>query len=239
VVEGLRKSFGALCVVDQVSFQLGRGRVLGVMGPNGAGKTTLLNVISGSLPADAGRVVLGGRDVTGRNVVQRCRLGLSRTHQVPRPFERMTVFENVLVGATNGAASSAGGRRQRYGLAERALARTGLLTKANRLAGTLPLLDRKRLELSRALATSPDVLLLDEIAGGLTEPEMEELVSLIVAIRDTGVAIVWIEHVVHALVAVVDELLALDYGRVIAHGRPELVMASRELQDAYLGTAFT
>lgn len=239
VVEALRKSFGALCVVDQVSFHLGRGRVLGMMGPNGAGKTTLLSVISGALPTDEGRVVLGGRDVTRRGAVERCRLGLARTHQVPRSFERMTVFENVLVGVTNGGARAAPGRQARYELAEVTLVRTGLAPKANRLAGSLPLLDRKRLELARALATAPDVLLLDEIAGGLTEPEVEQLVALIVAIRDSGVAIVWIEHVVHALVAVVDELLALNYGRVIAHGPPEEVMASGELQSAYLGTAFT
>ena len=235
VVEGLRKSFGALVVVDDVSFVLAPGRVLGVMGPNGAGKTTLISVVSGSLPADSGRVELAGRDVSRRGAVGRCRLGLARTHQVPRSFENMTVFENVLVGSTNGAASRVRGRKERYELAAQALSETGLLAKANRLAGSLPLLDRKRLELSRALGTSPDVLLLDEIAGGLTEAEMEELVALIVKIRDRGLSVVWIEHVVHALVAVVDELLALNYGRVIVQGAPEVVMANRELEDAYLG----
>jgi branched-chain amino acid transport system ATP-binding protein len=228
-VTNLRKSFGALLVVDDVNFDVAGGEVLGVMGPNGAGKTTMLNVVSGALPSDGGRVALDGHDVTRLGVVGRCRRGVGRTHQVPRPFEGMTVFENVLVGATNGGAS-AGPR------AADAIARSGLAGKANRLAGSLPLLDRKRLELARALATAPRVLLLDEIAGGLTEPEVQELVGLVLELRASGLAIVWIEHVVHALMATVDRLMALTYGHVIAQGDPETVMASDELQHAYLGT---
>jgi branched-chain amino acid transport system ATP-binding protein len=238
-VSGLCKNFGALVVLDDVGFELAAGRVLGVMGPNGAGKTTMLNLVSGAMRADAGRISVSGQDLTRRGVVGRCRRGLGRTHQIPRPFERMTVFENALVGATNGAVRTGRNRRRAYDLAEQALDTAGLLAKANRLAGSLPLLDRKRLELARALATGPRVLLLDEIAGGLTEPEVEALVVLIVELRASGLGIVWIEHVVHALLAVVDELLALDYGRVIAHGAPAEVMASSELQDAYLGTAAT
>jgi branched-chain amino acid transport system ATP-binding protein len=235
-VEHLRKSFGAVPVVDDVSFEIDRGMVLGVMGPNGAGKTTILNLVSGAIPADGGRIALEGRDVTKRGVVGRCRDGIGRTHQVPRPFERMTVFENVLVGAMNGASASAGRRRDHYRLAHSALDRAKLSDRANRLAGTLPLLDRKRMELARALATAPRVLLLDEIAGGLTEAEMHELVALVVELRASGLGIVWIEHVVHALIAVVDRLLAVNYGRVIGYGDPTDVMASQELQDAYLGT---
>lgn len=234
-VTNLRKSFGALLVVDDVNFDVAGGEVLGVMGPNGAGKTTMLNVVSGALPSDGGRVALDGHDVTRLGVVGRCRRGVGRTHQVPRPFEGMTVFENVLVGATNGGAS-AGPRRERYERAADAIARSGLAGKANRLAGSLPLLDRKRLELARALATAPRVLLLDEIAGGLTEPEVQELVGLVLELRASGLAIVWIEHVVHALMATVDRLMALTYGHVIAQGDPETVMASDELQHAYLGT---
>lgn len=235
-VASLRKSFGALLVVDDVSFVVDGGEVLGVMGPNGAGKTTMLNLVSGALPADGGRIALGGDDVTRLGVVGRCRRGVGRTHQVPRPFERMSVFENVLVGASNGGAAIGGRRRDRYRLATEAIERSGLAGKANRLAGSLPLLDRKRLELARALATAPRVLLLDEIAGGLTEPEVKQLVALVLELRDSGLGIVWIEHVVHALMATVDRLMALTYGRVIAQGEPRAVMASEELQHAYLGT---
>ena len=235
-VASLRKSFGALLVVDDVSFVVDGGEVLGVMGPNGAGKTTMLNLVSGALPADDGRIALAGNDVTRLGVVGRCRRGVGRTHQVPRPFERMSVFENVLVGATNGGAAIGARRRDRYRLATEAIERSGLSGKANRLAGSLPLLDRKRLELARALATAPRVLLLDEIAGGLTEPEVKQLVVLVLELRDSGLGIVWIEHVVHALMATVDRLMALTYGRVIAQGEPRAVMASEELQHAYLGT---
>jgi branched-chain amino acid transport system ATP-binding protein len=232
-VTGLRKSFGALLVVDDVTFDVAGGEVLGVMGPNGAGKTTMLNLVSGALAPDGGRIVLAGKDVTRVGVVGRCRRGIGRTHQVPRPFERMSVFENVLVGATNGGA---GGGRERYRLANGAIERAGLSGKANRLAGSLPLLDRKRLELARALATAPEILLLDEIAGGLTEPEVQKLVELVLELRASGLGIVWIEHVVHALMATVDRLMALTYGRVIAQGDPQEVMESEELQHAYLGT---
>jgi branched-chain amino acid transport system ATP-binding protein len=234
-VAGLRKSFGALLVVDDISFSVDGGEVLGVMGPNGAGKTTMLNLISGALPSDGGRIALAGQDVTRRGVVGRCRRGIGRTHQVPRPFERMSVFENVLVGAVNGAATTGRRHRMQYRLAQDAIDRARLTSKANRLAGSLPLLDRKRLELARALATAPRVLLLDEIAGGLTEPEVQELVALVLELRASGIAIVWIEHVVHALMASVDRLMALNYGRIIVDGNPQTVMASQELQDAYLG----
>jgi len=235
-VHGLRKSYGALLVVDDVSFDVAGGEVLGVMGPNGAGKTTMLNLVSGAVAADGGRISLAGSDVTRLGVVGRCRRGIGRTHQVPRPFERMSVFENALVGATSGAVAAGHRRRDRYRLANEAIERAGLAGKANRLAGSLPLLDRKRLELARALASDPRVLLLDEIAGGLTEPEVQELVGLVLELRESALAIVWIEHVVHALLATVDTLMALTYGRVIAQGEPATVMASDELQHAYLGT---
>jgi len=235
-VTGLRKKFGALIVVDDVGFGLEAGEVLGVMGANGAGKTTMLNLVSGALPADGGRILLAGEDLTDVGVVGRCRRGIARTHQVPRPFERMSVFENVLVGATHGGGARGLRGRGRFRLAGSAIERTGLGGKANRLTGSLPLLDRKRLELARALATTPQVLLLDEIAGGLTQPEVAELVTLILELRESGLGIVWIEHVVHALMAAVDRLMALADGRVIAEGDPRTVMNSRELQQAYLGT---
>ncbi len=205
---------------------------VGVIGPNGAGKTTALNVMAGRLRPDRGAVLLDGRDVTRMPAHARCRAGIALTHQIPHPFEAMTVFENVLVGATHG-----GGRPERdaYAACLATLEQTGLATRANTRAGTLTLLERKRLELARALATQPRVLLLDEIAGGLTEPEIQALVAVVRDIRAHGVAIVWIEHIVHALRSVVDRLVAIDFGRSLMEGVPDAVMASPEVQRVYLG----
>ena len=205
---------------------------VGVIGPNGAGKTTALHVMAGRLRPDRGTVLLDGRDVTAVPAHARCRAGIALTHQIPHPFEAMTVFENVLVGATHG-----GGLAERHARGEcsAALERTGLAVRANARAGTLTLLVRKRLELARALATRPRVLLLDEIAGGLTEPEVLALVAVIRDVRAAGVAIVWIEHIVHALRSAVDRLVAIDFGRTLMEGPPDAVMASPEVQRVYLG----
>ncbi|MEM7288312.1 MAG: ATP-binding cassette domain-containing protein [Actinomycetota bacterium] len=212
------------------------GDALGIVGPNGAGKTTLLNLIAGDLAPDRGRVLLNGEDVTGVSADRRCRSGLARTSQVPRPFEGMSVLENVLVGATYGRPELQR-ESDRVDVAVDALDRTGMLSKANTMAGALPLLDRKRLELSRALATDPSVLLLDEIAGGLTEGEVAELVELVKSIHAGGVTIVWIEHIVHALMAVVNRIMAMSFGTKIAEGEPEAVMNSAEVREVYLGVA--
>jgi branched-chain amino acid transport system ATP-binding protein len=177
-------------------------------------------------------VIFDGRDVTALPAHARCRAGIALTHQIPHPFEALTVFENVLVGATHG-----GGRPEREAYADCliTLAQTGLTPRANARAGTLTLLERKRLELARALATRPRVLLLDEIAGGLTEPEVQTLVAVVRQIRAQGVTLVWIEHIVHALRAVVDRLVAIDFGRRLMDGPPDAVMASPEVQRVYLG----
>ena len=193
---GIRKRFGALVVLDGVDFAVAGGEAVGIVGPNGAGKTTLLNVLAGSLRPEAGRVELGGADVTRRAAARRCRLGIGRAHQVPRPFGDMSVFENVFVGA---AAGAGGARSEVYDRALEALEACGLADAANRRAETLGLLHRKRLELARALATSPSVLLLDEVGGGLTDAEADELLATITAIQARGIAIVWIEHIVHVL----------------------------------------
>jgi branched-chain amino acid transport system ATP-binding protein len=233
VVDGLSRRFGRLVVADDVSFRLDAGRALGVVGPNGAGKSTLLNLISGALRPDAGTVTLAGRDVTPLPAGERCRRGIGRTHQVPRPYTDLTVFENALVAAGAGGGLRGTGA---YEAAAAALGRTGLRKYANERAGRLPLLDRKRLELARALATGPSVLLLDEIGGGLTEPELRILVGTVtVLVREEGLAVIWIEHIVHALVEVVDELLCLAAGRVLAHGDPHAVLASRAVREVYLG----
>jgi branched-chain amino acid transport system ATP-binding protein len=228
-LEGLSKSFGALKVIDDLDVRLEDGEVLGVVGPNGAGKTTMLHLAAGQLRPDAGRVRLAGRDVTGLPARARCQLGLARTYQVPQPFSGMTVYENALVGATFG------GAREPHGAALEALEVAELTGYANRLAGSLTLLERKRLELARALATGPRVLLLDEVAGGLTEPEVHQLVATIGRVREADVSIVWIEHIVHALVSVADRVLAINFGRKLIEGDPRTVMASPEVRDVYLG----
>jgi len=231
-LERISKRFGAVVVAEGIDLALGDGEALGIIGPNGAGKTTLFGIAAGTVAPDAGRVVLAGADVTRFTPERRCRRGLARSFQIPQPFGAMTVFENVVVAAAFG-----GGRSERdvYGDCADVLARCGLADKANRPAGTLTLLDRKRLELARALATRPRVLLLDEVAGGLTEHECAELVALIGDVRRSGISIVWIEHVVHALVAAVDRLVVLHGGALIAQGDPHAIIRSPQVREIYMG----
>lgn len=231
-VSGLTKSFGALAVTQDVSLRVAEGAALGIIGPNGAGKTTLFNLICGTVRPDTGRITALGVDISAMDARRRCHLGLARTFQVPQPFAGLTAYENVLIAAAYGRGLSEHSARPYAG---EALDVTGLGAKANRLAGSLTLLDRKRLELARALATGPRLLLLDEIAGGLTEAECHALVALIKELRATGTTIVWIEHVLHALLAVVDEVLVLDFGKVIASGSPDEIMSDPQVAAVYLG----
>ena len=233
-LDRLAKRFGALAVTDDVSLSLEAGEALGIIGPNGAGKTTLFNLVAGTLQPDGGRIVFDGVDVAGLPARTRCRMGIGRSFQVPHPFVGMTTYENVLIGATYGRGAS---ERAAEARAVEVLEFTGLMRKANVLAGSLTLLERKRLEMARALATDPKLLLLDEIAGGLTEPECHELVEAIRQVRARGVTIVWIEHVVHALLAVVDRMAVIDFGRKIAEGEPRAVMASPAVAEIYMGLA--
>jgi len=231
-LENVSKSFGALKVTDGVSVAVPRGEALGIIGPNGAGKSTLFNLITGNLLANEGRIEFLGRDVTRAPAMDRVRMGVGRSFQIPQPFEGLSVFENLLTAAAFGR----GGREaEMVDDCARILEETELLRKANVLAGSLSLLDRKRLELARALATGPELLLLDEIAGGLTEGECKALVATIKAIHARGTTIIWIEHVLHALRSVVERLLVLDFGRVIAIGEPDQIMASKEVREIYLG----
>ena len=231
---GVRRNFGALAALDGVDFAVGPGEAIGIVGPNGAGKTTLLSVLAGTIAPSSGAVRFRGRDVTRSGASSRSRLGIGRAHQVPRPFGAMTVFENCFVAATTGGALR---RRQAYARCIEMLDLCQLGDVANRRADTLGLLGRKRLELARALATSPVVLLLDEIGAGLTDAEAAELVVMIKALRDGGLAIVWIEHIVHILVQVVERLVCMDFGQVIADGEPQAVMRDARVVDAYLGSA--
>jgi branched-chain amino acid transport system ATP-binding protein len=219
-------------VLDGVNLGLSPGEAVGIVGPNGAGKTTLLNVLAGSLSPDHGSIVFGARDITSKGAADRCKMGIARTHQVPRPFGGMTVFENVLVGATAGARRRGA---EAYNLCLEVLDVTALTQHANRRAESLGLLQRKRLELARALAVQPAVLLLDEIGGGLTDAESEALVETVAGLRDRGIAVLWIEHIVHVLMQVVTRLVCMDEGRIIAEGAPEDVVAQAAVVDAYLG----
>ena len=231
-IEGLSKRYGALQVTDNVSLSVLAGEALGIIGPNGAGKTTLFNLIAGTVSADKGTITFDDVEVTALPARERCHRGIARSFQIPHPFAGMTTYENVLVGAAFGRRMSERGSEAR---AVEVLEITGLKRKANVLAGSLTLLERKRLEMARALASDPKLLLLDEIAGGLTEPECDELVEAIRQVREAGVSIIWIEHVVHALVAVVDRIAVIDFGRKIAEGEPRTVMASPQVAEIYMG----
>ena len=231
-INGLNKSFGAVVVANATSFEVAAGEALGVIGPNGAGKTSLFNLITGTLKADGGAIHFAGSEVTNASAATRCKLGIARSFQIPRPFGGMTVFENALVGATQGAGLR-GQEAETHALA--ILEETGLLAKANQRADTLTLLERKRLELTRALSAKPKLLLLDEIAGGLTEAECHALIETIQNIHKRGTTIIWIEHVVHALLAVVERLIVIDFGKKIAEGEPKAIMESPEVKEIYLG----
>lgn len=231
-LQGLEKSFGAIKVADGLSYELAKGEALGVLGPNGAGKTSMFNLITGTLKPNAGEIYFEEKNLSSYGAADRCRMGVARSFQVPQPFSQMTVFENAMIAATQ----SAGLRgKQAYDLCIDVLDQTQLLDKANTPAGSLTLLGRKRLELTRALCTKPKLLLLDEIAGGLTEAECKSLISTIKDISATGVSIIWIEHVVHALLAVVDRLIVIDFGKKIAEGEPDAIMKSPEVAEIYLG----
>lgn len=206
---GIGKRFGALAVLQGIDFDVSSDAAIGIVGPNGVGKSTLMAVLSGALAPDAGRIEMDWRDITGLGAAEQAGLGVMRTHQIPKPFKGLTVLENVLVGATH--AGDALGPAA-YELALEALETAGMRSLANRPAESLELLDRKRLELARALATRPKTLLLDEIGGGLTDAEAEDLVTMIKGLREKGVWIVWIAHSVHLLLQVVDRLICVDAG---------------------------
>jgi branched-chain amino acid transport system ATP-binding protein len=231
-LDHVTKRFGQVIIAEDLSVAVGPGDAVGIVGPNGAGKTSLFGLISGDLSPGAGQVKFDGKNVTRLDSAARCRLGIGRTYQVPRPFTDMTVFENVLVAAQQG-----GGLRRKasYAAAASALERTGMAAEANTTAGRLGLLARKRLEIARALATGPSLLLLDEVAGGLTDPEVTVLVEIVRGINAEGTAVVWIEHVVRALTAFVTRMACLYGGQFIGDGTPAEVLANPRVREIYFG----
>jgi len=230
-VTGLNKKFGVIRVADELDFELGLGECLGVIGPNGAGKSSVLNLIVGLLRPDAGAISLDGRDITHLPPHRRVRLGIGRAFQIPQPFPHLTVYENALTAVSYGAGLHG---TQASDWAMDVLGRTGLEAKADRIAGALPLIDRKRLEFAKALASKPRVILLDEIAAGLTEPEVERLIEVIAGVKAEH-AMIWIEHIPHALRAVADRILVLNFGRKMLDGPPAEVMESRTVKEIYMG----
>ena len=229
-LQDLQKSYGALAVTQNFSLTVEAGDLVGILGPNGAGKTTLFNQITGTVKPDHGEVWFDGVQVTQTDASRRCQMGIARSFQVPHPFVGMTVFENILVGSTFGR-SAFDPQKQALEVMEK----TGMAGKANHLAGALTLLDRKRLEMARALAADPKLLLLDEIAGGLTDSECISLLDTIREVSASGVTIIWIEHVVHALMSVAKRLVVVDFGRKVTEGDPAEVMASAEVKSIYMG----
>ena len=231
-ISSLNKAFGEVVVAKDFYLNVPEGQLLGVLGPNGAGKSSLFNLVSGLIKPDAGQIVLDGRSLLGMSVSARARFGVGRSFQIPRPFGEMSVYENLLAAAAFGGGCS---ETEAASLCGGILARTGLDASANQRAGSLPLLERKRLEMARALATKPKLLLLDEIAGGLTEAECTSLIETIADIKSTGVTIIWIEHVVNALLAVADRLIVVNAGDIIADGGPDDVMNNPDVQSVYMG----
>ena len=231
-INNLSKSFGKVRAVHDLSFEVDQGEILGIIGPNGAGKTTLFNLISGEIKPDAGEIIFNGKDIAITQTYKKCRMGIARTYQIPRPFLNMTILENLLVGSIYGASKSYKESKKRC---VQILEQTGLSAKSGALVGTLPLLDRKRLELAKALATNPVLLLVDEVAGGLTEGEVEEFLRIIHGVRKEGVTVLWVEHIVMAMTKGPDRLLVMNFGRRLFVGRPDEAFNSPDVQKIYLG----
>ena len=232
-VQDLTKRFGGLQALSDVTFDLAEGEILGLIGPNGAGKTTLFNVINGVYTPERGRVSFRGEDITGLPSYDVARLGLARTHQVVRPLHELTVRENVMVGACYGREKHSLKEARR--VAEEALTQVGLIDRADQPAGSLNVAQKKRLEMARALAAKPYLILLDEVLAGLNPSEIASMMETVRAIRDQGITILMIEHVMQAIMAISDRILVLDYGILIAAGLPEEVANHPQVIEAYLG----
>lgn len=230
-VRGLCKAYGEVVVADHVDLVLRSGECLGVIGPNGAGKSSLFHLLTGTVAPDAGSIRLAGLELVGLPAQRRARLGIARAFQVPQPFAHLSVYENVLAAATFGA----GLRGDAAAAAAMAsLERCALARQAERPAGALTLLDRKRLEVAKGIAAAPKLLLLDEVAGGLTEREVQAMVALVQELK-RSYAVIWIEHIVHALKAVADRVMVLHFGRKLLDDTPQAVMDSAVVREIYMG----
>jgi branched-chain amino acid transport system ATP-binding protein len=235
-LSGVTKRFGGLTAVDNVSFNVEAGEIFGLIGPNGAGKSTLLNCIAGLTRPNGGTVHFDGHDTTGMSADRMCRLGIGRTFQIPRPFPRMTAFENVMVSATFGDP-----HLHQRDIADRALHKLEYVEfprPAGTIAGTLNAVQLKRLDLARALASNPRLLFLDEFAAGLTPSELVDIARLLRRIRDDGITILMVEHVMRLIMDLCDKLSVLQYGQLIAHGTAATVAQDEKVREAYLGTNY-
>lgn len=231
-INHLSKSFGNVAAVNNLDFEVEKREILGIIGPNGAGKTTTFNLITGEIRPDKGEVLFDGKNVTHDPTFSKCRMGIARTYQIPRPFLNMTVLENLLVGAIYGGRMGYSTSKKRC---EAILEQTGLISKRDAIAGSLPLFDRKRIELAKALSTDPKLLLIDEVAGGLTEPEVEDVLKIIHDVRKEGVTVLWVEHIIMAMQKGPDRLLVMNFGCNLFCGKPEEAFGSEEVQKIYLG----
>jgi branched-chain amino acid transport system ATP-binding protein len=234
-VTGLTKIFGGLRAVDNASLGVDEGRIVALIGPNGAGKTTLFACIAGFLPLNAGRVTFLGRDITGLPVHEIARAGMVRTFQITQPFAKLTVHENIAVGAYQKFSN----RAQAWAHAQAIAEQVGMAHMLAQPASELTVAGRKRLELARALATSPRLLLLDEVMAGLNPSEILEIIAIIRQIRDSGVTVLLIEHVMHAVMSLSDHIHVLSYGKIIADGTPQQVVSNQAVVEAYLGRGST
>ncbi len=232
-VKNVSKSFGGLLALNDVTFDLPEGQILGLIGPNGAGKTTLFNVVNGVYKADKGNITFRDQETSGKKTYEMAHMGLARTHQIVKPLNDLTVRENVMVGACYGGEGKS--LDQSAEIADEVLAFVGLADRTEQLAGSLNVAQKKRLEMARALAARPILLLLDEVLAGLNSSEIATMVEVVRQIRDQGITIIMIEHVMHAIMNVSERILVLDYGELIAEGTPEEIANNEKVIEAYLG----